>query len=528
MAIYITGSLISGQLNYNTGDAESVKADLNVSISNVVYTTGDQAISGNKTFENDLTVGTGVVSTLYISGVRVGVNTESPAGALDVNGSVYFNTRPEVNGSGVLLSGDIINADLSQVVYTTGDQTISGNKTFENDLTVGTGVVSTLYISGTRVGINTESPAGALDVNGSAYFNTRPQVNGSVVLLSGDINLNNYYPSSNPSGFITGVDTSNFYTNDNPSGFITGVDLSNYYTNDNPSGFVTNADLSQVVYTTGDQTITGNKTFTNRVDLSGIKFDVIVNGDAPPQEEGVLYYSDDDKTLNLYNDSIPVSLGEEQVVRGVNTTSNTITKGQAVYLVAAGGGDQFPGFNLSIANSEATSKSMIGLAAHDIAPNNKGWAISFGKLVGVDTNSYNVGDTLYLSPQTSGGLTGVKPYAPEHMVTVGTVVRQGNSSNGVVFVSPKNGFELDELHNVVAQSPASGDLLRYDGNLWQSTGLSINDLYDVNTQTTQPISGSCLMWDGSIWKPRVSAISDIVVVSALPATPDPSILYIII
>jgi hypothetical protein len=419
MAIYITGSLVSGQLNYSTGDAESVKADLNVSISNVVYTTGDQ--------------------------------------------------------------------------------TISGNKTFENDLTVGTGVVSTLYISGTRVGINTESPAGALDVNGSAYFNTRPQVNGSVVLLSGDINLNNYYPSSNPSGFITGVDTSNFYTNDNPSGFITGVDLSNYYTNDNPSGFVTNADLSQVVYTTGDQTITGNKTFTNRVDLSGIKFDAIVNGDAPPQEEGVLYYSDDDKTLNLYNDSIPVSLGEEQVVRGVNTTSNTITKGQAVYLVAAGGGDQFPGFNLSIANSEATSKSMIGLAAHDIAPNNKGWAISFGKLVGVDTNSYNVGDTLYLSPQTSGGLTGVKPYAPEHMVTVGTVVRQGNSSNGVVFVSPKNGFELDELHNVAAQSPASGNLLRYDGNLWQSTGLSINDLSDVDTQTVSPISGYYLRWNGSNW-----------------------------
>ena len=56
----------------------------------------------------------------------------------------------------------------------------------------------------------------------------------------------------------SGFANTNFYTNDNPSGFITGVDTSNFYTNDNPSGFITN---QNVVFTTGTQTISGDKTF---------------------------------------------------------------------------------------------------------------------------------------------------------------------------------------------------------------------------------------------------------------------------
>jgi hypothetical protein len=117
-----------------------------------------------------------------------------------------------------------------------------------------------------------------------------------------------FYPISNPSGFITGVElsgystinfstgisgylqseisllqqnTGSYYLNSNPSGFITGVDLSsyatinfttgisgelqgkisslenntgNYYLNSNPSGFITGVDLSSyatIDFTTG-------------------------------------------------------------------------------------------------------------------------------------------------------------------------------------------------------------------------------------------------------------------------------------
>jgi hypothetical protein len=68
--------------------------------------------------------------------------------------------------------------------------------------------------------------------------------------------LQNLYPNSNPSGFITGVNLSSYVTNSqtgvfypasNPSGFITGVNLSSYVTNSqtgafyaasNPSGYI--------------------------------------------------------------------------------------------------------------------------------------------------------------------------------------------------------------------------------------------------------------------------------------------------
>ena len=103
-------------------------------------------------------------------------------------------------------------------------------------------------------------------VNGKIGFVTITQqdlgISGGFA-SSGD--LNNYYLKSNPSGYITGVDTSNFYTKNNPSGFITGVDTSNFYTKDNPSGFITS---ENVIYTSGNQAISGQKDFAVRPTVS--------------------------------------------------------------------------------------------------------------------------------------------------------------------------------------------------------------------------------------------------------------------
>lgn len=126
-----------------------------------------------------------------------------------------------------------------------------------------------------------------------------------------------FYPNSNPSGFITGVDlsayvtgdvvrpsetgsfitasqTGAFYPRSNPSGFITGVDLSAYVTGEvvrpsetgvfylasNPSGFITGVDLS--AYVTGSvvrPSETGD--FINFNSLTGDRGDVTVTGNSP-------------------------------------------------------------------------------------------------------------------------------------------------------------------------------------------------------------------------------------------------------
>lgn len=142
-------------------------------------------------------------------------------------------------------------------------------------------------------------------------FLTENQINTKITTATGDYNTlaaNTFYPDSNPSGFITGVDlssyttedfvtgvsgflqsqissnysditgiinttglfvlksetgsfisdseTGQFYSKSNPSGFITGVDLSSYvqssetgvlYPTSNPSGFITGVDLSSYI-----------------------------------------------------------------------------------------------------------------------------------------------------------------------------------------------------------------------------------------------------------------------------------------
>jgi hypothetical protein len=133
-------------------------------VENVVYTTGDQSISGIKTFVDGINVGdpsTPSTNTLYVRSGEVGINNDDPQGALDVSGLALFSERPLVNGTGVLLSGDI---DLASLVYTTGNQVISGIKTFAE-----TGVFSS-----------------GISISGSASFTERPTVNGTGIMLQGE------------------------------------------------------------------------------------------------------------------------------------------------------------------------------------------------------------------------------------------------------------------------------------------------------------------------------------------------------
>jgi len=91
-----------------------------------------------------------------------------------------------------------------------------------------------------------------------------------------------FYPLvTNPSGFVTSSQTGVFKTQTDLNSLYTQTLYyvgQNYYPNTNPSGYITGVDfsggnfsgnLSGVVYTTGDQTISGIKTFINQSNFSG-------------------------------------------------------------------------------------------------------------------------------------------------------------------------------------------------------------------------------------------------------------------
>lgn len=161
-----------------------------------------------------------------------------------------------------------------------------------------------------------------------------------------------------------------------------------------------------------------------------------------------------------------------------NDQGSTITKGQAVYAFS-GTGNRMT-VKLARADSDATSAQTIGVVySTSIAANQKGIIIIQGYLTGLNlfpTATWSDGDPIYLSPTTAGAFTKTKPYAPNHLVYCGILATASNGNAGRMYVRVQNGYELDELHNVQAQSPSLNDTLWYDNTVspaqWKTASIA--------------------------------------------------------
>jgi hypothetical protein len=166
--------------------------------------------------------------------------------------------------------------------------------------------------------------------------------------------------------------------------------------------------------------------------------------------------------------SVAVAASTTNVVVLVrNTTGATLTKGTAVYISGATG--QNPTVSKALATSDATSAQTLGLMSADLANNTNGYVTVIGLITNINTSAYTDGAQLYLSGVTAGTLTATKPYAPIHLVYV-AVVEHAHATQGKLFVKVQNGYEMDELHNVSAQSPSNGQTLVYNSSnsLWEA------------------------------------------------------------
>jgi hypothetical protein len=149
-----------------------------------------------------------------------------------------------------------------------------------------------------------------------------------------------------------------------------------------------------------------------------------------------------------------------------------INKGQPVYVSSANGTNMI--VSLASNTAESTSSKTMGLLDATVATNGFANVITEGLLSGLDTSTATVGDPVWL------GVSGVllyglasKPVAPAHLVFIGIVTRV-SATVGEIFVRPQNGFELDELHDVLITSKTNGDLLQYDSasGLWKNKAVS--------------------------------------------------------
>ena len=157
-----------------------------------------------------------------------------------------------------------------------------------------------------------------------------------------------------------------------------------------------------------------------------------------------------------------------------NAEATTLQVGEAVYLF--GGTGNHASVKRADNDSDATSAKTMGLVAEAIPAGQSGPVVTRGYVTGMDLSvGYSEGQTLYLGE--NGGFTTTKPYAPEHLVYLGVVVRATN--NGIIYVAAQNGYELDEIHDVdlITNPPTTGDFLKYNGSLW------VNDPINLGTDT---------------------------------------------
>ena len=165
-----------------------------------------------------------------------------------------------------------------------------------------------------------------------------------------------------------------------------------------------------------------------------------------------------------------------------NNTGSTLTKGTVVYINGAVG--QLPTVAKALATSDTTSAQTQGLITADISNGGTGYVTIVGLVTDIDTSAYADGAQLYLSGTTAGAMTATKQYAPVHLVYVG-VVTYSHAVHGKIQVKVQNGYELDELHNVSAQTPTNGQTIVYNTStsLWEQSNAPVISGTTINNTT---------------------------------------------
>ncbi len=192
---------------------------------------------------------------------------------------------------------------------------------------------------------------------------------------------------------------------------------------------------------------------------------------------GTVYWdSGDGLPKAVLSATTELGIGQESVALVKNATGSTIAKGKVVYINGAQG--QRPTIALASSASEATSSKTFGFVAEELLDEAEGFVVTEGILRGLNTNGLTQGGAVWLS--SSGNYTQTMPTQPNHGVFLGYVVK-AHASSGEIFVKIQNGYELNELHNVLITSASiqNNDLLAYDSasGLWKNKASS--DIIEV-------------------------------------------------
>jgi len=449
----VAGANVSGQVSY-AAVANSVAVANVVGIGNIA-TINKDGNSGN---------------VLYGNGVFAAV--VSPTSVANANysnfaGNVINSAQPNITSLGNL-TGLVVSGDATVA----GNLAVSGNLTYVN--------VTNLVVQDPVIEMGGGPNGAPLTTNdgkdrGSLlhYYTTQP-----VDAFMGWDNSNGEFGFGSNVTNSNDVMTFNTYGNVRASTFIgnltgtashaTVADSANSVAGANVTGQVANALVAGTVYTNAQPNITSVGTLTSLAIAGNITGPDVMSFDTAngtgTLTTGQLSWDTAEQTLSLgMNNSVTQQIGLETYI--LIKASSAITNGQVVMFTGASGDNvQAAPANVAVAGFRAGY--VLGVATQDIANNGTGYITSFGKVRGLNTNAYNVGDLLWLDPTVVGGMTATQPSAPNYQIQIATVTKKSGGDGQIqVIIRPEP--QLKDISDVTITTPSAGQALVYNGsNVW--------------------------------------------------------------
>ena len=306
----------------------------------------------------------------------------SNVGFINSNVDLKADILDPTFSSNITVSNNLVMSDLTstRVVFVGADKQLTDSSTliFNSDtLTVDGNVVADAI----SIGRPSVTGSNVLDINGSA----------NALVYYGDGGLLSNIRTDLESVIIEGNTTSNVVQFMNATtAFITNL-TSNVVMNINQ--------LNNVTITTADL-----------VDQQILRYNA---------GNGQWFNSDTDRNF----------------IRVYNGTGTDIARGKAVYIYDSHNNNVS---NVALAKSDDPSTMpSVGITFSLIANGTEGYAVSYGKVQGVNTSGFQEGETVYVSNVVAGGVSNVKPYSTINSVdqiqNIGICVKA--DTNGVVFVT---------------------------------------------------------------------------------------------
>jgi hypothetical protein len=443
--VTVAGSKVTGNISGNAG-----------TVTNGVYTVGDQTIAGVKTFSSTI-VGSvsGNAATVTTNANLTGPVTSVGNATAIANGAItnamlansaVANLSGTNTGDQTTITGNA--GTVTNGVYTVGDQTIAGVKTFSSTI-VGSvsgnaaNVTGTVAIANGGTGATTAAGArtnlGGTTVGGNFFTLSNPSAitfprvnadNTISALSASDFRTAIGAASSSTSGTVTSVAALTLGT--------TGTDLSSSVANGSTTPVITlnvpdASATARGVITTGTQTFAGAKTFSSDITVNGVKIgrgagnndqNVAVGADALASGTGtrntaigygaMRQYSgtsfDNNTSVGYFN--MPslttgngnTSVGAEAMLSITTGTQNTSIGNQSL-INTTGNNNVGVGKSAGQTITTGSGNTILGTDA-DVAANNlsNATALGYGATVAA-SNRVQLGNTDVTNVKTSGTLT---------------------------------------------------------------------------------------------------------------------------